>query len=71
MAGQNSGDRLARGFASAQFPPANESGTITDEKWAAAFEGFDPEKFKREGFTVEKDASTGVKETTMLGPSRS
>jgi hypothetical protein len=54
------GDRLARGAASAIFGP--NDGKITQEKWNAAFEGFDPEKFKKEGFTVEEGASTGEKE---------
>ncbi len=70
MAGLNSGDRLARGFSRAQFPPANDSGKITDEKWAAMFEGFDAEDFKKNGSKVEEGASTGEKETTTIGPSR-
>ncbi len=49
------GDRLARGASSAAFGMSN--GKITQEKWDAAFEGFDPEKFKREGFTVEENVS--------------
>lgn len=68
MAGLNSGDRLARGMSRAQFPPANDSGKVTDEKWARMFEGYDPEKFKKEGFTPEEGATTGEKETTTVGP---
>jgi hypothetical protein len=41
------GDRLARGATSAIFGP--QDGKITQEKWDAAFEGYDPEEYKKEG----------------------
>lgn len=56
------GDRLAGGAESAIFGP-NDSKKISQEKWNAAFEGFDPDKYKKEGFTVEEGATTGEKET--------
>jgi hypothetical protein len=46
------GDRLARGANSATFGP--QDGKITEEKWRAAFEGFDAEDFKKNGFKPEK-----------------
>jgi hypothetical protein len=55
------GDRLARGASSATFGP---NGNITDERWRAAFEGFDPEDFKKNGFKSEDGASAGKKERT-------
>lgn len=44
--GAGSGDKLARGAARAQF--MTTEGGISQDKWAAAFDGFDPEKFKTE-----------------------
>ena len=70
MAGLNSGDRLARGLSRAQFPPANDGGKITDQKWKEMFEGFDAEDFKKNGLKPEEGASTGEKETTKVGPAR-
>jgi hypothetical protein len=55
------GDRLARGASSAIFGP-NTDTKISDEKWRAAFEGFDAEDFKKNGFRPE--GSTGKKERT-------
>jgi hypothetical protein len=40
------GDRLARGAVRAQFTP---NIVVPDKKWNAAFDDFDPEKFKKEG----------------------
>lgn len=54
------GDRLARGASSAIFGPQDSN--ITTEKWNAAFEGFDAEDFKKNGFRPAEDASTGKKE---------
>jgi hypothetical protein len=68
--GQGSGDKLARGAVKAVFPPANDGGKITDQKWKEMFEGFDAEDFKKNGLKVEEDASTGEKETTKVGPAR-
>jgi hypothetical protein len=49
MGGTGSGDRLARGCASATFPSAG--GKLTDEQWAALWapdpDAEDPEKIKR------------------------
>ena len=44
--GPGSGDKLARGAVKAQFMTTESS--ITDDKWARAFDDFDPEKFKNE-----------------------
>jgi hypothetical protein len=46
MSNAGSGDKLARGAASAQFPPAQG---VTEERWAEMFDDYDPEKFKKEG----------------------
>jgi hypothetical protein len=46
MGGLNSGDRLARGGVKAQF--MTSEGGIPADKWAQAFDDFDPEKFKAE-----------------------
>ena len=40
MAGE--GDKLARGLAKAQFPPAGNR--MTQEQWAEMWEGFDPKE---------------------------
>jgi hypothetical protein len=42
------GDRLASGMPSATFRPSDTK--ITDEQWRAAFEGFDAEDFKKNGY---------------------
>ena len=61
MSNAGSGDRLARGAASAQFPPATG---ISKEKWNDIFEGFDPEGYRRNA-DLEKagNASTEPGET--------
>lgn len=55
------GDRLARGFPSAIFGPSPDS-KVSDAKWNMAFDDFDPESFKKNGFKAENDASTDKKE---------
>ena len=45
------GDRLARGANSAVFGPGDNK--ISQAKWDAAFEGFDVEDFKKNGFRPE------------------
>jgi hypothetical protein len=57
MTGAGSGDRLARGSVKADFGPPN----TTPEKWAQAFNDFDPEKFKKEGMPK---AEEGLKEVS-------
>jgi hypothetical protein len=44
MGGLNSGDRLARGGVKAQF--MTSEGGIPADKWAQAFDDFNPEEFK-------------------------
>jgi len=39
------GDVLARGGVRAQFGAVNQ---VSDDKWKAAFDDFDPEKFRRD-----------------------
>jgi hypothetical protein len=51
------GNRLASGARSAIFGP-NNGAKISDEQWRAAFEGFDPEDFKKNGFKAEDDPDT-------------
>ena len=47
-----SGDKLARGFHSATFPPAG--GEVSQKKWDDIFRDFDPEKYKN----VKKEPKT-------------
>lgn len=48
-----SGDKLARGAVRATFLVRDEK-TISQKKWDAMFEDFDPEKFKKEGMPKVK-----------------
>jgi hypothetical protein len=68
--GQGSGDKLARGATKAVFPPSNDNGKITDQKWKEMFEGFDAEDFKKNGLKIEEGASSGEKESTKIGPAK-
>lgn len=58
------GDRLARGATSAIFGPQDNK--ITDEKWKKAFEGFDPEEFKKKTGKEKDDEKSGDKEKTRV-----
>ena len=61
MSNAGSGDRLARGAASAQFSPATG---ISKEKWNDIFEGFDPESYRRDAVAEKtRNAGTGIGET--------
>lgn len=54
MGGVGSGDKLARGSAKAQFPPAG--GKKTQAEWDAMFEGFDPAVYDKH-FEEEREAA--------------
>ena len=44
MARLNGGDKLASGAVKASFGPVEK---VSDEKWAEAFDDFNPEKYRR------------------------
>jgi hypothetical protein len=55
------GDRLARGGASASFPASN--GKITQEKWDAAFEDYEPDwDAIKKNEIAQEGTTTGEKE---------
>lgn len=61
------GDVLARGGVRAQFGAVNQ---VTDEKWKAAFNDFDPEKFRSDANAKEAgDASPSAGSNTENAPS--
>lgn len=61
MSNAGSGDRLARGASSAQFPPASG---VTDQKWKEIFDDFDPEGYRRNAdLEKARNASTEPGET--------
>ena len=49
------GDKLARGAATATFPQGEN---IAKDKWAAAFDDFDPEVWKKKAEKDSSDAKT-------------
>lgn len=53
--GAGSGDRLARGARSASYL-ADESGSVTEQKWNDIFTDFDPERFKAASKPKDPDA---------------
>jgi hypothetical protein len=67
MNAAGAGDKLARGAARAQFPPAEG---ISDEKWNNMFGDFDPEKYRRDADsekTRDVSAESGaIKETCRI-----
>lgn len=60
-----SGDKLARGSAKAQFPPAG--GSVTQDKWNSIFEDFDAEKYRSGDSSVapNRDVSVDSGETKL------
>ena len=58
MANAGNGDRLARGAARATFGPVEK---VSDEKWKAAFDDFDSEKFMRGDADSESTGSAGTR----------
>jgi hypothetical protein len=53
-----SGDKLARGAIKATYL-VSEDKRISQKKWDEMFEGFDPEKFKKDGMPkVKGEAAT-------------
>ncbi len=57
------GDRLASGRSQKATYLVAEGKRISQKDWDTMFEGFDPEKFKKEGLPKVK----GTKATTNLG----
>jgi hypothetical protein len=64
--GAGSGDRLARGMARAQF--MTTEGGISEDKWAAAFDDFDPEAFKNAPNKSSVRSGASLQESGVLGP---
>jgi hypothetical protein len=65
--GPGSGDKLARGAVRATY--TTTEGRITEDKWANAFDDFDPEKFKNapNQSSVSSDTSSEVLGTADAG----
>ena len=61
MSNAGSGDRLARGAASAQFSPAEG---VSKERWSEIFDNFDPEKFKKEGLPKVEGGEKEINKTS-------
>lgn len=62
MSENRGGDVLAAGAIRCQFAPAG--GKVTQEQWDAIFEGFDPEKYRRNANVMETGVfSSGIRET--------
>jgi hypothetical protein len=59
--GAGSGDRLARGMSSAQFPPAVG---VTKERWSEMFDDYNPEKFKKEGLPKVEGGEKEINKTS-------
>ena len=55
--GAGSGDKLARGAVKAQF--MTTEGGISQDKWAAAFDDFDAEKFKNDAIKERSGDASG------------
>ena len=58
MARLNGGDKLASGAIKASFGPVEK---VSDEKWAEAFDDFNPEKYRR----LSNRKKTGVPSTSI------
>ena len=58
MARLNGGDKLASGAVKASFGPVEK---VSDEKWAEAFDDFNPEEYRR----LSNRKKTGVPSTSI------
>ncbi len=62
--GVGSGDKLARGAARAQF--MTTEGGVSQDKWAQAFDDFDPEAFKKNA-EQERSGDAGMQASGDAG----
>ena len=62
MRGSGAGDKLARGMSSATYLTTEKK--ITDAKWDAIFDTFDPEAFQKKENASRAKVDGAVKETS-------